>query len=425
MTYEEAVKYIKESEKLGSILGLSRMKMLCEFLNNPQEDFFVIHVAGTNGKGSICAMISSILSCSGVKCAMYSSPALTDERDHFRINGEIISKDAYAKCVEKVRKANEKLIEKTGYGATIFELETALAFVYFSDEHVEAAVIECGLGGRDDATNIISRNIMCVFASISLDHTAILGNTIAQIANVKSGIINCKCPVVCFGLQAEALGEIRKTCNQYGCSLVVADFGELDGTCDFPVGEVITYKGLRARINLSGSFQRNNASVAIEAAVALRDRFNISDEDIIRGLNEVKWPYRFEKISDDPLVIVDGAHNPGAADELAKTIMARFGGYEIIFVLGMFKDKDCDNVLSRVLPLGKMVYTITTTNKDRAATAEELSKMAEKFCPAIAVGSIEEAKSLAVDKARKNPTKSVVIAFGSLSYLAEFTNGKS
>lgn len=425
MTYEDAVNYIKESEKFGSILGLSRMRMLCEFLNNPQEDFFVIHVAGTNGKGSVSSMISSILTCSNVKCAMYSSPSLTDERDHFRINGEIISRENYVKCVCKVRDANRKLIEETGFGATVFELETALAFVYFSDNHVDAAVIECGLGGRDDATNVITRNKMCVFTSISLDHTAVLGNTIAQISNVKSGIINCNCPVVCYDLCDDAIREIRKACNQYDCLMMVAAFDQLSGECDFPVGELIDYKGIKARINLTGVFQRYNACVAIEAAFALRDRFDISDEDIIRGLSKAQWSYRFEKISDNPPVIVDGAHNPGAADELANTILSRLQGYDIIFVLGMFKDKDCNTVLSKVLPLGKRVITITTTNKDRAAQAEELAEMAGKYCPATVAGSIEEAKRTAVCLAQKCSEKSVVIAFGSLSYLAEFVNAKS
>lgn len=425
MTYDDAVNYIEKSAKLGSILGLSRMEKLCDFLGNPQKNFSVIHVAGTNGKGSIGAMIASILTQAGYDCGMYYSPALSGITDHFKINGELISNEDYAKCIEKVASADLKLKNDSGEGATSFELETAAAFVYFSDRKVDVAVIECGLGGRDDATNIINAKDLCVFASISLDHTAILGNTISKIASVKSGIINCKCPVVCYDSGDEAVKEIKAAADKFGCPVSVARFDELSGTCDYPVGEKIRYKNIEARVNLSGKFQQRNACVAIEAAWAIRGKFNISENAIIKGLDKVIWPFRFEKISDEPLTIVDGAHNPGAAKLLAKTVAERLKGYDIVYVVGMFKDKDCKKVLEEVIPGARRVITVTTSNQKRALGAQELAFLAEKYCSVVAADSIIKAREMAEEEVACLKGNTAIIAFGSLSYLSEFKNGKS
>lgn len=425
MNYTEAVNYIEKSEKLGSIMGLERMKKLCDFLGNPQTKFSCIHVAGTNGKGSTAAMIAGILTCAGYKCGMYYSPALCGIKDHYKMGGILIDDEDYAWCVERVAAANEKIIEEDGCSATMFELETAIAFVYFCKTKVDVAVIECGMGGRDDATNVISEKDLCVFSSISLDHSQILGNTISEIASVKSGIINCKSPVVCYDSGDDAVSEIRKACEKTGSELTVVNEEVLSGTCDFPVGERISYKGICARVNLSGQFQRKNAAVAIEAAFALKNKFNITDESIVKGLNTVNWPFRFEKISDEPLIILDGAHNPDAAKQLAETIKQRLEGYDIVYVVGMFKDKDCEGVLKEVLPLGRCAITLSVPNKTRALTGTELQKLASKYVDSYCAGSIEEAKETALKKAQNYTGKSAIVAFGSLSYLALFKNGKS
>lgn len=427
MNYSEAVKYIENAGRLGSILGLSRMEKLCDLLGNPQNELSVIHIAGTNGKGSIGAMIGSILTASGCKCGMYYSPALTGITDHFVINSIPINKKSYAHCVSKVAQANKLLKDEIGEEATQFEIETAVAFVYFAENHCDAVVIECGLGGRDDATNVIKEKTLCVFASISFDHTEILGSTIGAIADVKSGIITCPCPVVMIDSGSEAVEAIRNRCLEYNAALTVVRREDISGTCDFPVGEWVTYGKFKdVRVNLSGTFQRNNAAVAIEAARALRERYNIRDCDIVKGLNDVKWPFRFEVISDNPLTIVDGAHNPGAADVLRQTILERLSGRRIIFVVGMFKDKDCESVLSRILDLGEKVITVTTPNKARALSAENLAAMASKYNKSVDISnSVENSKAKAISEAGKIGEKAVIVAFGSLSYLSEFKNGKS
>ena len=182
--FREACRYVEDLGRLGSRPGMERICRLCDYLGNPQDDLRFIHVAGTNGKGSTGAMIASVLTCAGVKTGMYYSPAMTGIYDHFAINGEAISDAEYSGCVSKVAAANEKLINETGESATQFELETAVAFVYFRENRCDAVVLECGMGGRDDATNIVRNKICCVFASISYDHMQYLGNTLSQIADV-------------------------------------------------------------------------------------------------------------------------------------------------------------------------------------------------------------------------------------------------
>lgn len=427
MTFSEASEYIEKSGRLGSIMGLSRMERLCDILGNPQNGLKVIHVAGTNGKGSICAMISSIIKAAGYKCGTYNSPALTGLRDHYRIGGELIGEEDYALLVEKIKEADEQHFSLMGENATQFELETALAFLYFEENKCDFAVVEVGMGGRDDATNIIKHKEMCVFSSISLDHTEILGKTVSDIAEVKSGIINCSCPVVMFDSASEAVAQISKQCEKYNNSLFTVKPEDVSGKCDFPSGERVTYKNFNdVHVGLSGEFQRYNAAVAIEAALLLGTKYNVTDSNIADGLRNVYWPFRFEIIGNNPLTIVDGAHNPGAAATLKNTIEERLNGYHIVMVVGMFKDKDCEGVLSQLLPLCEEAVTVDTPVKSRVLDSEKLADKARKYCKnVLAAGGIKEARVLASDIAAKMGEKCAIVAFGSLSYLSEFKNAKS
>ena len=321
--HSSACLYVSELGRLGSRPGLERIRRLCALLGDPQDDLSFIHIAGTNGKGSTGAFISSVLTASKVTTGMYYSPALCDISDHYMINGERISEEDYAYHVSKVAAANEKLIDETGESATQFEFETAVAFTLFRAERCDAVILECGMGGRDDATNIVKNKLCCVFASISFDHMQYLGNTLDKIADVKSGIITGSCPVIAFDSSKEATEVIRKKCEKTGSDLYTVESGDIASEAIRPFGRTVDYDGFSdIEIGLSGSFQAENAALALRTVSVIRDKgliekADLTDDVIRMGMRSAKWPFRFERISEDPLIIVDGAHNEDAAKKRA------------------------------------------------------------------------------------------------------------
>ncbi len=428
--HAKACAYIEESAKLGSRPGLDRIRRLCAILGNPQDDLRFIHIAGTNGKGSTAAMISSILTEAGLCTGMYYSPALCGITDHFRLNGELICDSDYDMCVSKVAAANEELIDKTGESATQFELETAMAFIYFRENHCDAVVLECGMGGRDDATNIVRDKICCVFASVSYDHMQYLGDTLAKIADVKSGIITSDCPVIAYDSSHEVIDVIKKRCEETGSALYVVNGSDVTSRDMFPIGQAVTYKEFSdTLIGLCGTFQAQNAALALETVGVIRDNalipgLVIDDKTIESGIKKVRWPYRFECISESPTVLVDGAHNADAAAKLADSIRLYLDGYDIILVMGVFADKEYDKVASILAPLAGTVYTVETPDNSRALPASELAKCVVKYCKDVhACSSIEEACKLSLGEAESAKGKSAVVACGSLSYLKLFRDG--
>ncbi len=431
MTFEEACQYIKEASKLGSKPGLSRIKGLCRILKDPQDDLRFIHVAGTNGKGSTACMISSVLAEAGFRIGMYYSPAMTWIGDHYMINNEPVSMSRYASCVSEVAIANEQLIEQTGESATQFELETAVAFVCFRQEHCDAVVMECGMGGRDDATNIVRNKICCVLTSISYDHMQYLGNTLSDIAKAKAGIITSDCPVIAFDPGDEVVSVIRDKCNETGSRLYVVKENEI--RCDistFPDGIKVSFEEISdAGIHLNGSFQARNVALAIKTLTVIRDNELINgrrpaDKAILAGLGKAKWPFRFEVISTDPLVIADGAHNEDAARMLHDTIKYCLAGYLIILVMGVFADKEYEKVVKILSEVSQTIFTVETPDNPRALPAGDLAKCARKYVKEVrACASIKEACELSVNEAsehNKSEQPCAVIACGSLSYLKEF-----
>ena len=418
--YEKACEYINRSASLGSRPGLSRITRLCELMGDPQDSMRFIHVAGTNGKGSTCAMISSALSASGLRVGMYYSPAITCLEDHFMTDGALISKDEYALCVSAVYDANEKLIKECGESATMFELETALAFYYFRKNNCDLAVIECGMGGAEDATNIIRNKICCVITSVSFDHMQYLGDTIEKIASVKAGIITSDCPVIAYDSSAEAVGTIRKRCDLTGSPLYVVTSSDADDIADM-------------KLSLRGTFQKENAATAKKVLDVIRDKgliagADLSDAVIAKAFENVRWPFRFEKIADDPPFFVDGAHNADAAVKLADTIREELAGYSIILVMGMFADKEYEKVTAALSKVADMIITTQTASNPRALDANTLAVCVRRYHKNVrACPKTKDAYRLAFDTAAAGK-KTAVIACGSLSYLNEFrgyVNGKS
>ncbi len=419
--YEKACEYIDKAASLGSRPGLGRIERLCAIMGDPQNDMCFIHVAGTNGKGSTCAMISSALSAAGLHVGMYYSPAITCIHDHFVIDGTLISKDEYAQCVSAVYDANEKLIKECGESATMFELETALAFYFFRKNNCDLAVIECGMGGAEDATNIIRNKICCVITSVSFDHMQYLGDTIEKIASVKAGIITSDCPVIAFDSSEEAIGAIRNRCMLTGSPLYVVTSSDADAIAGM-------------KLSLRGTFQKENAATAKKVLDVIRDKglipnAPVDDAVIAKAFANVRWPFRFEKIADDPPVFVDGAHNADAAVKLADTIREELEGYSIILVMGMFADKEYEKVVATLSDIAGMIITTQTADNPRALDANLLAKCAGAYHKNVsACPKTEDAYYLAVDTAKSGKEKAAVIACGSLSYLNEFrgyVHGKS
>lgn len=420
MTYEEARSYLDYINKTGIVLGLESMEHLLEELGNPQDHLKFIHIAGTNGKGSVLAYLSTILKEAGYRVGRYISPTLFSYRERIQVNEEYISREAVCHYVEKIQKAIERMQAKGMPVPTVFEVETAMAFLHFADQNCDIVVLETGMGGDTDATNVIRTTVMEVIVSISKDHTAFLGDTIAEIAGHKAGIIKPGTVVVSAKQVPEAMEVLEERAKECSATLKTADWEK---------AQKITY-GLEEQtfsygseqdicIHLGGSYQIKNAVVALVGVEALRELgYQISDRQMRDGFAKTRWPGRFTVIGKDPMVIIDGAHNPDGAAELEKSICQCLKDRPIYGICGVFKDKEYDKVLRTILPHLKAVTTIQTPGNPRALPAEELAEAAKKYCPDVhAQKDIGKAVSEAMRRAKED--KGVVLAFGSLSFLGE------
>lgn len=420
MTYEEARSYLDYVNKNGIILGLESMEYLLEELGNPQDRLKFIHIAGTNGKGSVLAYLSTILKEAGYRVGRYISPTLFSYRERIQVNEEYISREAVGSYVEKIQQAVGRMQKKGMSVPTIFEVETAMAFLYFVDQSCDIVVLETGMGGDTDATNVIRTTVMEVIVSISKDHTAFLGNTLAEIARHKAGIIKPGTVVVSARQVLEAMKVIEEKARQCGATLKVADWEQAE---EITYGlEEQTFSFGRDRdicIHLGGNYQIKNAVIALNCIYALRELgYQISDVQMRAGFAHTHWNGRFTVLQKDPMVIIDGAHNPDGAAELEKSILQCLQGKQIYGVCGVFKDKEYDKVLQAILPHMKEVTTIQTPGNPRALPAEELAEAAQKYCPQVhAEKNIVKAVQEAIQKAGEDD--GVVLAFGSLSFLGE------
>ena len=380
MNCMQAIEYIHSLEKFGIKPGLERIKALCEILGNPQDKLKIIHVAGTNGKGSTSTMISQILIKNGYNTGLYISPYVTDFRERIQFNGNMIEHSELAECVEKVKAAVETLLEK-GEQTTEFEALTATAFVYFEKKKCDFVVLEVGLGGRFDATNIIKAPFVSVIASISLDHTAILGDTVEKIAFEKCGIIKFGAETVVYPLQQpEAMKVIEETCNQRMNTLCVPDISKLEIGEELIEGTKAKYDGIEFLLPLAGKHMIYNAVTAIEAIRSLK-RFGIdvSKDTIASGIASSVMPARMELIRKKPVIILDGGHNEGCANALAEYIRKHLADKRIIMVSSMMADKDYLSYMRVVAPFAN-VFVATKADVPRALSSDELCEVAKEFC---------------------------------------------
>jgi len=415
MTYEGARAYIEKVSQTGSILGLENIQNLMRELSDVQEKLNIIHIGGTNGKGSTGAFIESVLIEAGYRVGRYTSPAVFEPFEVWRINRENITLEAYLDCLSQVKEACERLLVKGLPQPTVFEVETALAFVYFHQEKCDYVLLEVGMGGETDATNLITKPVCSVLTSISMDHMQFLGNSLSEIARVKAGIIKEECPVVTTDSQKpEGLQVIREVAEQKAAELIIAEVGTSDSQTSI---SGISYRHElfgTVELKLAGSYQIENS---VLAATVCKKVLHLSDEVILRGLKQTTWPGRFEVVSKEPLIILDGAHNEDAAEKLANTIQKHFTNRRITYIIGVLADKEHAKMLALMLPPAQKVYTVTPSNAralNGAVLAEEVRSFGKE---AVYCEKMADAVNFAVKEAEEGETD-VIIAFGSLSYLA-------
>ena len=424
MNYREAMEYIEQLKPLGSVMGLESIRSLCRRLGNPQNRLKFVHIAGTNGKGSVLSYISPVLQAAGYKVGRYISPAVLDYRERFQVDGRMITQSGLCKYLEAVRKAAQEMVEAGETHPTLFEVETAAAFLYFLDKGCDIVVLETGLGGSLDATNVIDTTVAAVFTSISMDHMEILGESLEQIALAKAGIIKNKCYVISAKQQPEVMKVLRQAAAFRRAKFFTADAAKAKHVKSGVTKQHFSYdKYKNLEISMLGQFQIENAVVAVETITMLgRCGFPVPEEKLREGMMQAKWPGRFQVIGKKPFFIADGAHNEDAARKLVESIRFYYPDRKIIFIMGMLRDKEYDKVIRITFALAKHIITVTPPIRERALSAYELAQAAGEYHDSVTVAdSVQEAVEIAYLLAGEDKD-TVIIAFGSLSYLGELMN---
>ncbi|MCD8324472.1 MAG: bifunctional folylpolyglutamate synthase/dihydrofolate synthase [Clostridiales bacterium] len=402
MNYEEAMSFLDETKKYGIQPGLTGIRALMRELGDVQERIPIVHIAGTNGKGSVGAMLSSVLVESGYRTGRFDTPDVFSYEEEFLMNGKPIEKVRLAEIFTEVAATCQRLVQGGLPHPTRFEVETAAAFLWFYEENCDIALVEVGMGGAEDATNLIQKSLVSVLTSISRDHTKFLGNTLTEIAGAKAGIIKEGCPVVAMEQKPEAMAVIRKKCEESRASLVLA--GKTDDRL------------MNISLGLAGEFQAENAACVLQVLEVLKKDYpKICRETVREGLKKVRWPGRFEQIYAFPDVYLDGAHNEDAVLKLHASVNRSFPNRRIIYIMGVLADKEYDRMIHIMFREGDRVYTVTPPNP-RALSATELAKQLQKEkIDAIPCENPRDAVSYALEAA---DAQDVILAFGSLYYLS-------
>ena len=391
-------------------LGLDRTRTLLELLGSPQDRVPVVHIAGTNGKGSTSAFTAEILQAAGYKVGLFTSPFIIDFNERIQVNRQNIPQDDLYRIAKQVHDLGASMEDTP----TSFEALTAVAMEYFAYTECDIAVIEVGLGGRLDSTNVLKHPLVSAIAPISKDHTAILGDTIEAIAHEKAGIIKEGVPVVSNVQLPDAMRVLKDTCEEKNTTLTVIDADAIQVKTE-GIAQVMSYKTIQdARLKMVGTYQPTNAAVAIEVAYELqRQGWEITDADIVRGLEHTEWPGRFQIVQEKPYVIVDGGHNEQGAAVLAESLKTYFPEGRITFVMTVLADKDYDTMIESVAPLADSFFVAQPPYSDRALDTEVL---AETLCKhgveeVTACDSVGDAVRAAMEHVGE---EGVVCCFGSL-----------
>lgn len=416
MDFLEAQNYLeKVRSQKGIVLGLDTMRHLMAKLNNPQDKVKFIQVAGTNGKGSTAAYLTSILSEAGIKVGRYTSPAVFSSTEQYFACGSCISESEYAKGMTAVAEAAASLDGET---PTAFEQETALAFWYFAKKGCELAILEAGLGGDMDATNIVTTTVCSIITSISMDHCRILGNKISEIAAHKAGIIKPGAPVICIEQKEDAMEPIRAAAKAADTPLYEVHRDEVRQIFSDKRESIVFFREFEnLHLKMLGSCQSENAALAVQAASVLSRSYPIEKKHIYDGIEKTRWGGRFELHSGSPDIILDGAHNPDGIRRLRESVNQMFGAVPICYVCGVLADKDYEKEIEILFGRASNVFTVTPPSP-RAMKSTDLKAAIKERFPQLKVTSfdsedgIEKAMEAAVSQ--NNP----VVVCGTLTILA-------
>ncbi|MCD8109681.1 MAG: bifunctional folylpolyglutamate synthase/dihydrofolate synthase [Clostridiales bacterium] len=476
MNYEEAMSFLRDTERYGSRLGLDSIRRLMCELGDIQEKIPIIHIAGTNGKGSVGAMLSSVLAASGCRIGRFNTPDVFSYEEEFLMNGVPIEKKRLAQLFTEVSEACARMTENGLPHPTRFEVESAAAFLWFYEEQCDIALVETGMGGETDATNLITKPLVSVLTSISMDHMKFLGDTLSEIAAAKAGIIKRGCPVVSVAQRPEAWEVICEKCRREDAKLILADEksaenpvcteGEISFLWDMsafdgrirceniyakkavsenklllseeklrnteavtvaqdsesgcldavPETEEIKTGMERITLGLRGRFQLENAVCALRVLELIKELYpKISRSAVVSGLRRARWPGRFEQIASSPDVFLDGAHNEDAVSKLRATLDLYFPGRRILYIMGVLADKEYEKMIRIMFRAGDRVCTLTPPSP-RALSAEELTvQLKRQKIDAVSCANPRDAVSYALAEAEG---EDVILAFGSLSYLS-------
>ncbi len=412
MTAQEAIDYIEQYTWSTTRLGLERTQALLRALGDPQKKLKFVHVAGSNGKGSTCAMLAAILRSAGYRTGLYISPYIQDFCERMQVNGENVPGDTLAAITERVKTIADAMEDHPSQ----FELVTAIALEYFFEAKCDIVVLEVGMGGALDSTNAIDAPEVAVITNIGLEHTEYLGDTLEAIAETKAGIIKPGCHAVCYDGAPEVTEVVRRVCREKGVPLRCVDFKRLTPLEETLDGQTFRWDGGEKRVALLGPHQLHNTAAVLHAVDALRERgWKIPEEAVDEGLANVKWPARLEVLSRDPVFLLDGGHNPQCAEALAAAVTKLFPGQKVIFLLGVLADKDYPQIMDIVMPYAKTFYCMTPFSP-RALPADQLRDyLKSRGADAVSYGSDLERGIRAARKAAGK--RGALVAFGSL-YLA-------
>jgi len=414
MSIKDTLEYIHNVKWQGSKPGLDRTRELLQKLGNPEKELKFVHVAGTNGKGSTCICIANVLKQAGYKTGLYISPFVLRFNERMQVDGVHISDEELEQCIDEIRPFADAMEDSP----TEFELITALAMKHFLNKGCDIVVLEVGMGGRLDSTNVIDTPELAVITAIGFDHVKELGPTITDIAREKAGIIKPGGDVVIYGGEPEVVEVFEHVASERNAKLTKADFSRT-------IKQELSLNGINLKIDpyrefmfpLLGAYQPKNVTVAITALEALRGKgYNIKDDDMIKGLESVNWPGRIEILGHDPIFILDGSHNPQGMEVTADSLRKLFGDKKIIFINGVMADKDINAMMATIIPSAKRFITVTPDNP-RAMNAHDLAEILKRSgIPTTAHDTIIAGVSEALNIAKK---EDVICAMGSLFFSPE------
>jgi dihydrofolate synthase / folylpolyglutamate synthase len=419
MNYDEAMKYIHGTLKFGSKLGLESITKLMDYMGNPQRKLKFVHIAGTNGKGSTTAFISSILINSGYKTGIFTSPFIQRFTERIKIDAKEIEPDELTNIIEFVKIKIDLMINEGLAHPTEFEIITAVAFEYFYRNNCDIVVLEVGLGGRFDSTNVIESPEVCVITTISLDHTDILGKTLAEIAYQKAGIIKPNIDTVIYPQKPEAEQVFEQVCKSQNCPIHKVSLASLVLKEYSLEGQLFDYKDYQnLYIKLLGDHQLHNAAVAIDTCeILVHKGFRIDYNNIRNGIAETRWPGRLEIICKKPLILIDGAHNFEGGQSLNAALDRYFSNKNKIFIVGFLRDKDYHQIMAMLAKKSKLIITVTPNN-ERAIPSSELAGILRQYSNNVQDGiTLENSLKIAMENI---DDESIICAFGSLYMIGEF-----